>query len=110
MKTINVTEETFKTEVSQSTQPVLLDFWAPWCGPCRMLGPVLEEIATENEGRFKVAKVNIDENPLLASAFGVHSVPTIAFVNHGELRDLVVGLASKSALVKKLEELETVPA
>ena len=110
MKTINVTEATFKTEVSQSTQPVLLDFWAPWCGPCRMLGPVLEEIATENEGRFKVAKVNIDENPLLASAFGVHSVPTIALVNRGELRDLVVGLAPKSTLVKKLEELETATA
>lgn len=107
MKTINVTEATFQSEVSQSTQPVLVDFWAPWCGPCRMLGPVLEEIASENDGRFKVAKVNIDENPSIASAFGVHSVPTIAFVKGGELRDLVVGLAPKSTLVKKLEELET---
>ena len=70
-----------------------------------MLGPVLEEIAAENEGRFKVAKVNIDENPSLASAFGVHSVPTIAFVKSGELRDQVIGLTSKATLVRKLEEL-----
>jgi len=75
-----------------------------------MLGPVLEEIASENDGRFKVAKVNIDENPSIASAFGVHSVPTIAFVKGGELRDLLVGLAPKSTLVKKLEELETATA
>ena len=107
MKSINVTETTFRREVSESNQPVLVDFWAPWCGPCRMLGPVLEEIATENEGRFKVAKVNIDEHPSLASAFGVHSVPTMAFVKSGELRDQIVGLASKATLLGKLEALET---
>jgi thioredoxin len=105
MKTINVTESTFQSEISQSTQPVLVDFWAPWCGPCRMLGPVLEEIAAESEGRFKVAKVNVDENPSLASAFGVQSLPTIAFVKSGELRDQVVGLTSKATLIRKLEEL-----
>jgi thioredoxin 1 len=106
MKAINVTETTFESEVSQSTQPVLVDFWAPWCGPCRMLGPILEEIAVENEGRFKVAKVNVDENPLLASAFGVHSLPTLAFVKGGQLRDQVVGISPKTALLRRLEALE----
>ena len=110
MKTIAVTDATFQTEVSQSTQPVLVDFWAPWCGPCRMLGPILEEIAAENAGRFKVAKVNVDENPTVAAAFGVQSLPTIAFVKGGELQDLVIGLTPKATLVRKLEELEAAAA
>ena len=107
--TIELNEANFESEVLQSNQPVLVDFWADWCGPCKMLGPLLEEIALEQDGRVKVAKVNVDENPILAERYGIQSIPTLLYFAGGELRHKTVGLRSKQALVSTLEKL-SVPA
>jgi thioredoxin 1 len=105
MKTIAINETTFETEVLQSDKPALVDLWAPWCGPCRMIAPVVEEIAAEHDGRFKITKVNIDESPLLAHRFGVRSIPTLLFFKDGALCDQLVGTAAKKTIVGKLEAL-----
>ena len=105
MKTININETTFETEVLQSDRPTLVDLWAPWCGPCRLIGPLVDEIAEENAERFKIAKLNIDDNPQIAQRFGVRSIPTLLFFKDGELRDQVVGTVPKSALLARLEAL-----
>jgi len=102
---ININEGSFERAVVQSPIPVLVDFWAPWCGPCKMLGPVLDEIARENAGRFRVAKVNTDEEPVLMQRFNIRGVPTLLFFNGGKLRDQVVGVTGKKAIVDKLEAL-----
>lgn len=106
---IEINVSNLETEVLQSNQPVLVDFWAEWCGPCKMLAPVLDEIAREQEGRVKVAKVNVDTNPDVAERFGIQSIPTLLYFVGGELRDKTVGLLSKRAIVSRLEKL-TVPA
>src|SRR6266478_3786169 len=103
--TIEINEANFETEVLKSTQPVLVDFWAEWCGPCKMLAPVLDEIATENAGRFRVAKINVGAFPDLAARFGVQSVPTMLYFANGEVRGQTVGLASKKTIVAKLEQV-----
>jgi len=105
MKPIHVTEATFENEVSQSDKPVLIDFWATWCGPCRALSPVLDEIAAENGERFKIAKVDVDQNPGLASNFRVRSIPTLLFVKDGKLVDQQIGAISKKEIVKRLEAI-----
>ncbi len=102
---ININEASFEKAVINSPIPVLVDFWAPWCGPCKMIGPVLEEIAREGDGRFRVAKVNIDDDPALQQRFQVRGVPTLLFFNGGEMRDQIVGVAPKNAIVEKLEKL-----
>ena len=107
--TIEINEANFESEVVQSNQPVLVDFWAEWCGPCKMLGPVLEEIALEYNGRVKVAKVNVDTNSKLAERFGIQSIPTLLYFANGEIRDKTVGVLIKSAIVSRLEKL-AVPA
>jgi len=107
--TIEINDANFETEVLQSSQPVLADFWAEGCGPCKMLGPVLEEIALEHNGRVKVAKVNVDTNSELAERFGIQSIPTLLYFANGELRDKMVGVVSKPAIVSRLEKL-AVPA
>jgi len=107
--TIEINEANFESEVVQSNQPVLVDFWAEWCGPCKMLGPVLEEIALEHSGRVKVAKVNVDTNSQLAERFGIQSIPTLLYFANGEIHDQTVGVLSKPAIVSRLEKL-AVPA
>jgi thioredoxin 1 len=106
---IEINETNFQAEVLNSAQPVLVDFWAEWCGPCKMLSPILDEIATEQAGRVKIAKVNIDENPTLAAQFGVRSIPTLLYIAGGQVRHQSVGLASKKAIISKLEALAVTP-
>ena len=103
--TIEVNESNFETEVLKSAQPVLVDFWAEWCGPCKMLAPVLDEIAVEQNGRIKVAKVNVDDNPTLAERFGIRSIPTLIYFAEGEARNKTIGAASKKTIVSNLEQL-----
>jgi len=107
--TVEINETNFESEVLQSNQTVLVDFWAEWCGPCKMLAPALDEIATEQAGRVKVAKVNVDVNSELASRFGIQSIPTLLYFVSGKLRDKIVGVVGKRAIISKLEKL-AVPA
>lgn len=102
---LELSESTFEQEVLQSTQPVLVDFWAPWCGPCRSMAPIIDELSTEFAGRAKVAKVNVDENRALAARFGVMSIPTLVFFKNGQVVDQIVGFTPKGVLAKKLESL-----
>ncbi|PZU84188.1 MAG: thioredoxin [Shinella sp.] len=98
MATVKVDNSNFQAEVLNSVEPVVVDFWAEWCGPCKMIAPSLEEIANEMAGKVKVAKLNIDENPELAAQFGVRSIPTLAMFKGGEVADIKVGAAPKTAL------------
>jgi thioredoxin 1 len=107
--TIEVSEPNFASEVLQSNQPVLVDFWAEWCGPCKMLAPLLDEIATEQAGQVKVAKVNVDASPALAARFGIQSIPTLLYFAGGEVRDKTIGVIGKRAILSKLAKL-AVPA
>ncbi len=103
--TVEINEANFDGEILQSNQPVLVDFWAEWCGPCKMLAPVLDEIAREQSGRVKVAKVNVDANPGLAARYGIRSIPTLLYFAGGEMRDQTVGALGKQAIVSRLEKL-----
>ena len=103
--TIEINETNFEKEVLQSKEPVLVDFWAEWCGPCKMLAPALEEIATEQSGRVKVAKVNVDQNPTLAARFGIQSIPTLLYFADGQVRDQTIGAVAKRTITAKLEKL-----
>ncbi len=98
MATVKVDNSNFQAEVLDSAEPVVVDFWAEWCGPCKMIAPSLEEISNEMAGKVKVAKVNIDENPELAAKFGVRSIPTLAIFKAGQLADMKVGASPKTAL------------
>ena len=102
MSVVTITKDNFKTEVLESERPVLLDFWAPWCGPCRMVSPVVDEIAAENEG-FKVGKVNVDEEEELAIQFRVMSIPTLIVFREGRAVTSSVGAKPKAAILKMLE-------
>lgn len=102
---IEIDAANFESEVIQSKQPVLVDFWAEWCGPCKALGPILEEIAQEQQGRVKVVKVNVEASPELAARFAVQAIPTLLVFAGGDLRDQSVGLASKRAILSRLEKL-----
>jgi thioredoxin 1 len=107
---ININEASFEKAVLQSPIPVLVDFWAEWCGPCKMIAPLLDQIAKENEGRYRVAKVNIDDDPGLMQRFNVRAVPTLLFFGGGELKDQLVGGAPKQAIVDKLASLAGSPS
>ena len=98
-----VTDANFAEEVERSPLPVLLDMWAPWCGPCRMVAPVIEEIAGEMAGRVRVAKLNVDENPQTAARFGVQSIPTLLVLKGGRELDRIIGVQPKAAIVQRLE-------
>ena len=99
-----VTDSTFKQEVLDSEDPVLVDFWAPWCGPCRMVAPVVDEIAVQYEGKIKVVKVNTDDNPKIASEYGIRSIPTLMIFKDGQKVDMVVGAVPKTTLATTLEK------
>ena len=101
MSVMHITHKNFDQEVIRSDRPVLLDFWAPWCGPCRMLSPILDEIAAER-GEVKVAKVNVDEEPELAQRFGVMSIPTLVFMQDGQVVDKAVGARPKYEILSML--------
>ena len=102
---VTVDEANFDREVVKSTQPVLVDFWAEWCGPCKMIAPVLDEIAREKAGSVKVAKVNVDENQSLSLRYNIRAIPTLLFFKDGQLRDQITGMTSKKDLVSRLDSL-----
>jgi len=102
---VTVTDNTFAAEVERSPVPVLVDMWAPWCGPCRMIAPMLEELATEMASRLRIAKVNIDDNPATAARFAVRSIPTLLVMKGGQEIDRMVGVVPKVELKARLERL-----
>ncbi len=99
---ITLTEANFDTEVLQSKLPVLVDFWAEWCGPCRMLSPTIDELATEFSGKAKVGKVNVDQNQMIAERYGIRSIPTLILFKNGEIIEQIVGSQTKEVLKTKL--------
>ncbi|MDP3149479.1 MAG: thioredoxin [Ignavibacteria bacterium] len=102
MKPLEITDNNFSTEVLQSDLPVLVDFWAVWCGPCRMIAPIVEELANEYEGRYKVGKLDVDNNPQVATQFGIRSIPTLLIFKGGKVVDTIIGAVPKAQFVQKL--------
>jgi len=101
-KITEVSDANFEAEVLQSSLPVLVDFWAPWCGPCKAIAPIVEELAAEYDGKLKVAKLNVDNNPGTASRYGVRGIPTLLILKGGTVKDQVVGAVAKAKLVQAI--------
>ncbi len=104
-KALQVNEETFEAEVLKSSLPTLVDFWAPWCGPCKAISPVIEELAVEYDGKIKLVKVNVDDNPGVAAQYGIRAIPTLIFFKEGKLVNQITGAVSKSALDQALQKI-----
>ncbi len=100
-----LSDQDFETEVLKSAEPVLVDFWAPWCGPCKMIAPIIGELAKENAGSLKVVKINIDESPATASSYGISSIPTVMIFKGGEVADRFVGVQPKKRLQDAIEQV-----
>ena len=102
MKPITITDENFETEVINSSEPVLIDFWATWCGPCRMIAPIVEELAGEFNGKIKIGKLDVDNNQQTSIQYGVRSIPTLLIFKNGKVQDTIIGAVPKSNIVQKL--------
>ncbi|MGB8453494.1 MAG: thioredoxin [Anaerocolumna sp.] len=103
MSILKITKENFETEVMKSDKPVLLDFWASWCGPCKMVAPIIEEVADETENAAKIGKVNVDEEQELAQAFKIMSIPTLVVIKNGKIAESAVGVKSKKAILSMIQ-------
>ncbi|MFB6343082.1 thioredoxin [Saccharicrinis sp. FJH2] len=102
---IEVTDSNFEELILNSDKPALIDFWAEWCGPCRMIGPIVEDMSSEYDGKAVIAKLNVDENPEVCSKYGIRNIPTVLFFKGGEVADKQVGAVPKNILVQKMENL-----
>jgi thioredoxin 1 len=105
MKPINFTDDNFDSEVLKSDKPVLVDFWATWCGPCKMIAPIVEELAGEYEGKAKIGKVDVDNNQQVSIKYGVRSIPTILIFKDGQIKDTIIGAVPKNMIVQKLNAI-----
>ena len=105
MATVSVTDDNFDTEVLKSSKPIVVDFWAEWCGPCRVVGPVVEELANDYDGKVVIGKVNVDHNTELSAKYGIRNIPTIIFIKDGEVVDKSVGASPKNVLEEKIEAM-----
>ncbi len=105
MELTTITDDNFEEEVIKSDKPVLIDFWAVWCGPCRMIAPIVEELATEYEGKVKIGKLDVDSNQQTSIKFGVRSIPTILIFKDGKVKETIIGAVPKKNIVEKLDAL-----
>ncbi|NWF50109.1 MAG: thioredoxin [Ignavibacteriaceae bacterium] len=105
MKPQNITDSNFDDEVLKSSLPVLIDFWAVWCGPCKMIAPIIEELANEYEGKAKICKLDVDENQQTSIKYGVRSIPTLLLFKEGKLKDTIIGAVPKNVIVQKLNSV-----